>query len=104
MGSHQCQLDTSKPWQSKPHLGDPRILHAKQHRCLAPLHGLPFVTPQLVDMAARKVYSHRIQVVNAESERSLQYGSDLSAVEHYLSGYRAERIIDETLERVEVPL
>ena len=104
MGSHQCQPGTSKPWQSKPHVDDPRILLAKQHRCLAPLHGLSFVTPQLIDMAARKVYSHRIQVVNAESERSLQYGGDLSAVEHYLSGYRAGRIIDEALERVEVPL
>ena len=62
------------------------------------------MTPQLVDMAARKVYSHRVRVVNAESERSLQYGSDLLAVEYYLSGYRVERIIDETLERVEVPL
>ena len=104
MGSHQCPPGTSKPWQSKPNVADPRILLAKQHRCLAPLHGLHFVTPQLVDMAARKVYTHRVQVVNAESERSLQYGSDLSAIEHYLNGYRAERVIDETLERVEVPL
>ena len=62
------------------------------------------MTPQLIDMAARKVYPHRVQIVNAESERSLQYGSDLSAVEQHLSDYRASRVIDETLERVEVPL
>ncbi|MCJ1474770.1 hypothetical protein MMC13_003430 [Lambiella insularis] len=64
-------------------------------RCLAPLHGLDFVTPSLVQLAARKIYRHRIDIVAAEDERSMQYGSDLAAVTALLEGLTAEDIIEE---------
>ncbi|KAK4696517.1 hypothetical protein P7C71_g1412, partial [Lecanoromycetidae sp. Uapishka_2] len=73
-------------------------------RCLAPLHGLKFVTPSLVALAARKIYSHRISILNAQDERSMQYGSDLAAVKTILEGITPEQVIDFVLDEIEVPL
>lgn len=77
---------------------------AKFSRCLAPLHGLDFVTPSLVALAARKIYSHRIAMSTAQDERSMQYGSDLSAVTTMFEGLNPEQVIDSVLGEVEVPL
>ncbi|KAA6408637.1 MAG: hypothetical protein FRX48_07719 [Lasallia pustulata] len=71
---------------------------------LAPLHGLEFVTPSLVALAARKIYPHRIAITTPENERSMQYGSDLAAVAAMLEGVTPEQVIDEVLGAVEVPL
>ena len=73
-------------------------------KCLAPLHGLSFVTPSLVTLATRKVYRHRLKLVSPEDERSLQYGSDLAAIAAYLSDLTAEAVIEDVLADVEVPL
>ncbi|KAI4197479.1 MAG: hypothetical protein LQ346_002993 [Caloplaca aetnensis] len=72
--------------------------------CLAPLHGLQFVTPSLVDLAARKVYPHRIVLTIPDRERSLQYGSDLAAVSAYLEDVTPESIVEEVIKSVETPL
>lgn len=73
-------------------------------RLLAPLHGLAFVTPPLVPLAARKIYRHRISIVSPENERSLLYGSDLAAMELLLKDMSPETILDEVLHMIEVPL
>ncbi|MCJ1284083.1 hypothetical protein MMC26_003414 [Xylographa opegraphella] len=73
-------------------------------RSLAPVHGLDFVTPSLVQLAARKVYRHRIVIVEPEDERSMQYGSDLAAVRALLESLTPDRVIEEVLESIEVPL
>ncbi|KAL9116944.1 MAG: hypothetical protein Q9187_006523 [Circinaria calcarea] len=73
-------------------------------QCLAPLHNLEYVTPSLVALAARKIYRHRITIVAPEHERSMQYGSDLTAVAALLEGVTAEQVIEEVLAMVEVPL
>ena len=73
-------------------------------RCLAPLHNLEFVTPSLVALAARKVYPHRIVITAPMNERSMQYGSDLTAVAALLEGVTPEYVIEEVLATVEVPL
>ncbi|KAI4290235.1 MAG: hypothetical protein L6R35_000488 [Caloplaca aegaea] len=73
-------------------------------KCLAPLHGLEFVTPSLVDLAARKIYPHRVVLTVPDRERSLQYGSDLAGVRAYLDGMSAEAIVEDVLESVETPL
>lgn len=73
-------------------------------RCLAPLHGLNFVSPSLVALAARKIYPHRIAVTLPENERSIQYGSDLAAIASYLEGLKPEEILEEVLSQVEAPL
>jgi len=64
---------------------------------MAPLHGLTFVTPSLVALAARKIYCHRIEIVKPEKERSMQYGSDLDAVRELLEGVGPEEVIEDVL-------
>ncbi|KAI1414531.1 hypothetical protein F5Y13DRAFT_158736 [Hypoxylon sp. FL1857] len=73
-------------------------------KCLAALHGLDYVTPSLVGLAVKKVYPHRIRIVTPERERSMQWGSDLAAVEALLEGVNAEYVIEEVLGLVEAPL
>ncbi|KAJ4415869.1 hypothetical protein N0V85_002519 [Neurospora sp. IMI 360204] len=73
-------------------------------RSLAPLHGLDFVTPALVGLAAKKVYLHRIEIVaQPERERSMQWGSELAAVEAMLDGVGPEEVIEDVLGMVAVP-
>lgn len=72
-------------------------------KCLAPLHRLDFVTPSLVAMAAKKVYLHRIRMVDAPAERSMQWGSDLAAVEAVLEGIGPEDVIEDVLAMVTAP-
>lgn len=73
-------------------------------RCLAPLHGLDYVTPSLVALAARKIYPHRIVIVSAPKERSMQYGSELASVASLLRDYTPESVVEEVLAGVEAPL
>jgi hypothetical protein len=73
-------------------------------KSLAPLHGLDYVTPSLVQLAARKVYLHRIQIVKPEAERSMQWGSELAAVEALLEGVGPEEVVEDVLGMVAVPL
>ncbi|GAB1314147.1 magnesium chelatase [Madurella fahalii] len=73
-------------------------------KSLAPLHGLDFVTPSLVALAAKKVYLHRIQVVaDPERERSMQWGSELGAVRALLEGVGPEEVIEDVIGLVAVP-
>ncbi|RDL39559.1 Uncharacterized protein BP5553_03899 [Venustampulla echinocandica] len=78
----------------------------KLTKCIAPLHGLSYATPSLVAIAARKIYPHRIQIVEPEKERSRQWGSDVGAVRTLLEGIGPEDVIDEVLgsSGVEAPL
>ena len=73
-------------------------------RCLAPLHGLSFVTPSLVALAVPKAFKHRLVLVTPEDEWSLQYGSDIRAVASYLEGLTPEMIIQDVLGTVEAPV
>jgi len=73
-------------------------------RCLAPLHKVDYVTPALVALAARKIYPHRIEVVDPERERSVQWGSRTEAVEALLDGVGPEDIIEDVLGTVPPPL
>ena len=66
-------------------------------RCLPPLHNLAYATPSLIALAARKIYPHRIHIVQPEKERSLQWGSDLDAVAAMLEDIRAEDVIEDVL-------
>jgi hypothetical protein len=73
-------------------------------RTLAPLHGLEFVTPALVGVAARKVYLHRIEMVEPSKERSVQWGSELGAIERLLEGWGPEDVVEEVLAVVTAPV
>ena len=81
-----------------------KIVHVDHGSALAPLHGLDYVSPALVALAARKIYPHRIVMTSPENERSMQWGSSLEAVKAVLEGVSVEDVIDEVLESVEVPL
>lgn len=61
------------------------------------------MSPSLVVLAAKKAYLHRIEIVQPQNERSLQWGSDLEAVTEILNGVGAEEVIDDAIETVEVP-
>ncbi|KAF8866694.1 hypothetical protein BDZ45DRAFT_795158 [Acephala macrosclerotiorum] len=69
----------------------------KLARCLAPLHGLSYATPSLIALAARKIYLHRIHIVKPEKERSMQWGSDLEAINTLLDGLGVEDVIEDVL-------
>lgn len=72
---------------------------------LAPLHGLTFIIPSLVDLAARKIYVHRIILATPESERSRMWGSSMAAVGEILDGgVTAEGVVDMVVEAVGTPL
>lgn len=66
-------------------------------RFLAPIHGIDYLTPSIVALAARKVFRHRIVVASPEDDRSLQYGSDLGAVSHVLMDVTPDSILDGVL-------
>jgi len=74
------------------------------HRTLAPLHGLDYIPPSLVALAARKIYPHRLTLATPENERSMQWGSSLDAVREELEGITVEDVIEDVLNSVEVPL
>lgn len=73
-------------------------------RALAPLHGIDYVTPALVALAARKVYPHRLVLTTASNERTLLWGSDPKAIGELLQGVQVEDVIEEVIGDVEVPL
>jgi len=71
---------------------------------LAPLHGLDYVPPSLVVLAAHKIYPHRLVLATSSTEKSLQWGSDPSAVGRLLEGITIEGVIDDVLASFESPL
>lgn len=73
-------------------------------RALAPLHGLDYVPPSLVALAARKIYPHRLVLATTESEKSLLWGSDPEAVKELLEGLTVEDAIEDVLASIEAPL
>ncbi|KAI0490657.1 hypothetical protein F4859DRAFT_15864 [Xylaria cf. heliscus] len=73
-------------------------------RSMAAIHGLDYATPALAQLAARKIYAHRIVIVPAEFERSIQWGSDLPAVQALLADVQPEDVVEDVLEMVEAPL
>lgn len=73
-------------------------------KALAPLHGLTYVSPSLVALAARKVYPHRLVLATPTTERSLQWGSDVEAVREMLKDVSVADAIEDVLSSVETPL
>ncbi|EMC97762.1 hypothetical protein BAUCODRAFT_403245 [Baudoinia panamericana UAMH 10762] len=71
---------------------------------LAPLHGLDYISPSLVALATRKVYPHRLVLATAETERTLQWGSDPDAVREMLEGVTVEDVIEDVIMSLQAPL
>lgn len=71
---------------------------------LAPLHGLDYVPPSLVVLAARKVYPHRLVLATPSTEKSLQWGSEPSAVARLLENVTIESVIEDVFASLESPL
>ncbi|KAK8001957.1 hypothetical protein PG991_014179 [Apiospora marii] len=73
-------------------------------KSLAALHGLDYVTPALVVLAAKKIYLHRVRIVAPAKERSMQWGSDLAAVEQLLDGVGPEDVVEDVIGMVAAAL
>jgi hypothetical protein len=73
-------------------------------KTLAPLHGINYVPPSLVVLAAHKIYPHRLKLHTAETERSLQWGSNPEAIRQLLEGVTVEDALEDVLASVETPL
>ena len=73
-------------------------------RYLAIIHGQTYVSPSLVALGMRKIYPHRITILEPEAERSVQYGSDLKAVAAILMGCDPSQVIEEVLASVDIPV
>ncbi|KAF7190177.1 hypothetical protein HII31_08508 [Pseudocercospora fuligena] len=71
---------------------------------LAPLHGLDYVPPSLVALAARKIYPHRLVLATEKTERSLLWGSDPRAIRDLMQNVTIEDAIENVLGSVEAPL
>ena len=71
---------------------------------LAPLHGLDYVPPSLITLAARKIYPHRIVLATANNEKSLLWGSDPRAIQELLDGVTVDDVIEDVLASVDTPL
>ncbi|OAL37102.1 hypothetical protein AYO20_03579 [Fonsecaea nubica] len=70
---------------------------------LAPLHGIDYVTPSLVALAAKKIYPHRIIMATPARERSTQYGTDLASARYLLEDLDPDKVIQNVLDAVECP-
>ncbi|KIW86229.1 hypothetical protein Z517_01624 [Fonsecaea pedrosoi CBS 271.37] len=70
---------------------------------LAPLHGIDYVTPSLVALAAKKIYPHRIIMATPARERSTQYGTDLASARYLLDDLNPDKVIQNVLDAVECP-
>ncbi|KAK6834901.1 hypothetical protein PG987_009595 [Apiospora arundinis] len=71
---------------------------------LAALHGLDYVTPALVVLAAKKIYLHRVRIVAPDRERSIQWGSDAAAIEQLLEGVGPEDVVEDVIGMVAAAL
>jgi hypothetical protein len=71
---------------------------------LAPLHGINFVTPSLIELAAKKVFPHRLTIARPDQERSTQFGSNVEIIKQYVEGLSPELIIDNVIAKVPVPM
>lgn len=72
-------------------------------KALAALHGLRYVTPDVVKLAARKVFRHRVVIARPEEERSVQWGTGVGDARVWLRGWDAERVVEDVLETVDCP-
>ncbi|KAL4920572.1 hypothetical protein BDW62DRAFT_176765 [Aspergillus aurantiobrunneus] len=79
------------------------IQFAKLAKLLAVIHGIDYLTPSIVALAAKKVFRHRIVVAKPKDDRSLQYGSDLRAVTKVLEYATPDTILESVL-TLEAPL
>ncbi|KAK5047102.1 hypothetical protein LTR84_007045 [Exophiala bonariae] len=70
---------------------------------LAPFHGIDYVTPSLVALAAKKIYPHRVVMASPSRERSTQYGTDMASAREILSDLDPVKVIQNVLDTVECP-
>lgn len=93
-----CRLCERPSRRHRANAGAPASL-----RVHAVLDGVAFVTPAHVKNAARKIYLHRLVIVRAEDERSMQWGSERAAVREALAGATPESVVEDVLRTVACP-
>ncbi|EXJ84033.1 hypothetical protein A1O3_04700 [Capronia epimyces CBS 606.96] len=70
---------------------------------LAPFHGIDYVTPALITLAAKKVYPHRIIMASPTRERSTQYGTNVTTARDLLRDLDPHTVLQHVLDTVECP-
>ncbi|KIV87871.1 hypothetical protein PV11_03389 [Exophiala sideris] len=70
---------------------------------LAPFHGIDYVTPSLIALAAKKIYPHRLVIATPHRERSTQYGTDVATARDLLRDLDPETVIQNVLDTVQCP-
>ena len=83
---------------------DAHPCYANLNRYLAVINGQTYISPSFVALGIRKIYPHRVIIARPETERSVQYGSQLSAVSALIQGYTPGQVIEEVLDLVEIPI
>ena len=81
-----------------------RVLPNLWYRYLAPFHGIDFVTPSLVALAAKKIYPHRIVIATPNRERTTQFGTDLATARDLVVNLGPEKVIQNVLDTVKCPI
>lgn len=84
-------------------LANENTFFSKTNRYLAPFHGIDYVTPSLVALAAKKIYPHRIVIATSKRERSIQYGTSLATAQDILADIDPHRVIQNVLDTVQCP-
>ncbi|RMZ90379.1 hypothetical protein DV736_g2419, partial [Chaetothyriales sp. CBS 134916] len=78
-----------------PHAGVNLLDLAKY---LAPLHGIDFVTPALIGLAAKKVYMHRLVISSPGRDLGRQHDHNIAGKQQ-LVGREPEEVIESVLEK-----
>lgn len=73
-------------------------------RGLTVMHNLPYATPSIVKMAARKVFPLKIEICEPTDEPTLHYGGDVKLITKYMQKWDQNMIIENVLEKVEPPV
>ncbi|RMZ84843.1 hypothetical protein DV737_g1000, partial [Chaetothyriales sp. CBS 132003] len=66
---------------------------------LAPLHGIDFVTPSLVGLAAKKVYMHRLIISSPRRDSGRKHDHNIDASKQQLVERDPEEVIESVLEK-----
>ena len=73
-------------------------------RCLGPMQGKQYVTPQMVQDAALRIFPHRLVITTPRRERSKQWGGRMELIAAYLAHVTPRSVVEDVLEGVEAPV
>lgn len=73
-------------------------------KCLAVVNNYPFVTPLMVQLAARKFFPLKINICDYHAEPTLNWGSDVRLVKSMMDRWNADLVVEDVLANVRAPV